>query len=251
MRVKLPTAAADPLPQTFSYHDTLMVSSADTEPSYTDDQDVVCWIAGAKDIYVYDVTSGGDFETRDLATDQTGINDAFGIAKIGDYVYAGGHDNSPVANYVIRYAYDDLAAGGTVMTVSGTAFGTTTPIERMITDGVSLWFNNEAGDTASSLHVFREYTISGTTLTSGSTVTCGATSANFADSVMDSDGNFFGMDSSEIIRRHDSSGTLQATLSNDIGGASNFAVSIEGTPYLTYGDATGNHVFRIKAPLQA
>lgn len=123
---------------------------------------------------------------------------------------------------VYRYTLTNIAAGGTLMTISGTAFGTSDAGSmRMISDtlGTTFYFNYQGGNSASA-HILSKYTLSGTTLTFSANVTCGSTSSNFTGGILfvDASGNIWGWSGSDaIIRKYNSSGTLQTTGANGMG----------------------------------
>jgi len=178
--------------------------------TFSDDVDYIVESigSGSTTFEVHDQTAGGDNENRDVTTEWATATSIIGTAKIGVYIYVGMTDASNNTR-VYRYAAQDLTSS-TQMTV--TTLGTTAAPTRMISDGTALYFNNDGGDTASSLHIFEKFTISGTTLTQAGKITCGATTAHFSSASADRKGNLYGYSSSDNkIRRHDSSGTLQAT----------------------------------------
>lgn len=216
-------------------------------PFYTDDRNVWIYTSSSTVMHLVNMASGGDVQTRTSTTDLSGA--AYnGFVKIGNYLYAMMyHGTTPK---VRRYSLTDLTTGDD-MTVSGTAIGVESP--RLYSDGTSLWINNTGGDTNATLHIFRNYTISGTTLTAGSTITCGSTSANFTQASMDSSGNFYGADASGKLYRHNSSGTLVKTGARNLGnsGNNNLYASIEGTPFMTTLDTDAKTLMVWKAPLIA
>ena len=81
-----------------------------------------------------------------------------GIAVVGSFVYV------VTGAYVTRFASTNIAAGGTAMTISGTA-PTGTSNQPMFTNGTDLIICNNASTT------WYRYTISGTTITNAATLT--------------------------------------------------------------------------------
>jgi len=226
--------------------------------NYSDDIRYIPTHNGGTFFLAYDLRAGGgNTHQRNATSDWADMDVIVGTAKIGDYLYVGMRDNGATEHRVYRYDADDISSGGTLMTVSGTALGNTTNITVMVCDGDSLWFNNEAGDTASSNHIFRKYTISGTTLTSSTTTTNGSTSANFAQAAMDHSGNFYGFNTGDSkARRYNTSGTLQDTQNNaytTVGNGFGLSHTFEGIPFMAFETgASGQEVIHfMRIPLLA
>ncbi len=200
---------------------------------YTDDPSYLAIYTSSAPtiIRVFDAAAGGDHTARDITLDQAGITSIKGTAKIGLFLYvkAQGAAN---ANYIIRYDAHNISAGGTVMTVAGaTSFGTQN--FTMVTDGVDLYFDRDAGNTVNDYEL-RKYTISGTTITSGTLITCGVSSANFVGVTMDRKTNFYGYNTGDFkFRRYDNTGTLQATMTTGLNSAiQDTWYSFSGIPYI-------------------
>ncbi len=216
------------------------------DPTYfTDDANIYMYQSGSDEFCVYDTSPGGDSQKRTITDDYTGSNGVKGGAKIGSYIYLClPHTTATVGCRVYRYAYNNLAAGGTQMTVSGTAFSADYGSgPRMLSDGTYLYIDGTGGTVVDTRHIFYKYSISGTTLTYVSTITCGSDNTYFDNSVMDRKGNFYGVTAAtQVIRRYDSTGTLQKTISlagNTTNPLDGF-ISIQGVPYwcaLYLGDA--------------
>jgi hypothetical protein len=218
---------------------------------YTDDPDWMAGWATGTILNVYDCTSGGDHESRNLTSDWASANQIRGVAKIGSYFYVCLADGITPENRVYRYAVGDLASGGTQMTET---LGNTAVVDRMCSDGTNLYFNSDGGDTASSRHIWEKFTISGTTLTSAGKTTCGSTDTYFGNSLIDESGNFYGYDvSNRLIRRYDTSGTLQATQSTAFNSTDgpNMHTHINGGLYITRHDTTTDMFSYTKIPLLA
>ena len=152
-------------------------------------------------------------QSRLVTTDWASADAVAGYVIIGAYLYLLLVDNAgSTERRVYRYLASDLSAGGTQMTIAGQAFATTATFS-MTSDGVSFYFNSDAGSSANK-HEIAKYSLSGTTLTYVSTTTCGSTSANFAYSFsVDSLGRYLGYDTGTIYL-HDSSGTLLYSVPN-------------------------------------
>jgi len=178
---------------------------------YSDTYDYIVMMSQPSDVqfHVLDLRAGGDKETHDITTEMGAATAIIGIAKIGIYLYVAAVDNDPTIN-VYRFAANDIAAGGTIMTES---IGTAVVVDQMICDGENLWFNNDGGDTAASRHIWEKYIISGTTLSADGKVTCGAVDGHFEFGQIDAVGNFYSFNTGtdDFFRRYNSSGTLQAT----------------------------------------
>jgi hypothetical protein len=143
----------------------------------------------------------------------------YNIAVYGNYLYALMVD-AGAAQRLYRYDKNDLSAGGTLMTISGQAFGTTTPTNRFTMDSSgNFYFTAQAGGSA-SLHIISKYSLSGTTLTFVSNTTCGSTSSD-AETLLkvDASGNIYlkNYSSGLATKKFNSSGTLVKTYPTLVG----------------------------------
>ena len=168
-------------------------------------------IQGTTVNYVNITVTGGP-QQRVITSDWASASTCNSIITLGAYVYMLFVDASN--NYrVYRYAYNAVSSGGTLMTISGQSFATTGGANvNMMTDGTYFYFNYKGGNSAND-YVISKYSLSGTTLTYVSDITCGA-AANVAQRILqvDSSTNIYVMSTTDnIIRKHNSSGTLQAT----------------------------------------
>lgn len=202
----------------------------------------------------FDMRSGGDTEQRDLTTDDATTTRIVGLVKIGSYVYAlCSNGTSDPYLKIWRFAANNLAGGGTLMTFSGTNIGgdaTASAECGLYTDGTNLYVSDTGGDTASTLHVFRKYSISGTTLTFVSDITCGSSSSYFGAASIDSSGNFYGNEqAAATFRRYNSSGALQATASYTLGYYAGMW-SFNGVVYAAWDQTASNLATFVKLPLQ-
>lgn len=215
---------------------------------YFSDENYYLTTAGSNGtaIGVADSRSGGDLQYAAITAAWADADATYGTAHIGSYLYVLLVDTGAPTMRVYRYNDNDL----TTATAMTDVLGTNTSNVSMYSDGVSLFINNSGGDTATSLHIFEEFSISGTTLTSQGTTTCGSTSADFTSAAMDGSGNFYGMDAARIIRRFNSSGTLQATSSTAMGPTvSDFGITIKGVPYVYYQVISPSLISFMKCPL--
>lgn len=230
--------------------DLRVVDDNNSSGLYTDDRNYLAFAGPPASsphiLHAIDMRSGGDLESRATTTDMAAADRINGVVKIGSYVYALLYDNGAPSLELWRYNANDLTTA-TQMTIAGTAFGAS--VFQVFSDGVNLYFQNGAGNSAGSDHVFSKYTISGTTATFDSTITCGAAATNFDSGVaVDGGGNFYGMTAAGVIKRYDSSGTLAATMTDVINNLKLGPV-IEGIPYLTYYDPTNFKNHFIRCPL--
>jgi hypothetical protein len=196
--------------------------------------------------------AGGDIEYRNTTSEQASSQQTCGLAHLGAYSYVAIYTTASAKLRVYRYADNDLASGGSLMTVSGGTLGDNgASAARMVCDGTNLYFNNTGGATNATDNVWHKYSVSGTTLTYVSSITCGATPADFQTSCgMDSSGNFYGLDASGTMRRFNSSGTLQATGTVDTQNTC-FLTTWEGKVYLQILDtAFGVIITNTMLPLQ-
>lgn len=148
----------------------------------------------------------------DATADYAGCDSAglYGSVLLGDYIYLLLKDTvtTPDTFKVFRYAKNDMAAGGTEMTIAGQAFVQRDSV-RMTSNGTDFFFSYDAG-TSANMYDIAKYSLSGTTLTYVSTVTCGSTAAdNFA---VKANGDIYILDYlPNQVWRYNSSGTLQWT----------------------------------------
>lgn len=187
---------------------------------------------------------GSQIQLRDITADWAAADEISGVALLGSYVYALYIDTGTSTQRVYRYDKTNLAAGGTLMTMSGQTFGTTGANVQMVVDPTGVfYFSSKAGNSASQ-HIISKYTLSGTTLTYSADTTCGATSANFDHFVwVDGSVNYFGHnDTDDLIRKYNVSGTLQSTslstyASNSVMVLQNTTVAVLQPVYV--GNSTG------------
>lgn len=157
-------------------------------------------------------------QTRDLTSDWADADEPVSAVVLGQYLYLLLIDNgtAPDTYRVYRYAVNNLAAGGTLMTFSGaTQLTTTNDAIVMTSDGTSFYFTFNAGNSANS-YVLAKYSLSGTTLTYVSSITCG--SSAITSIIVNSSGNIYAKQS-QTISKFNSSGILQYTTTNIIASA--------------------------------
>ncbi len=137
--------------------------------------------------------------------------------QVNSYVVTQGYlylllQDTAVNDYrVYRYDANNIASGGTLMTIAVQAFGTQN-LMVMASDGTDFFFNYLAGNSASDFDVSR-YTVSGTTLTWASDVALGAI-ANASDVfIVASSGNYYGLNvtGTREVKEFDPFGTLLNT----------------------------------------
>lgn len=144
---------------------------------------------------------------------------------LGAYIYMLMVDTgtAPDTHRVYRFAKNNLAAGGTLMSFAGAVTLATSNDEVMMScDGTNFYFNYQAGNSGND-YVIAKYTLSGTTLTYSSSITCGAVANTMRTFHVQADGDLMGMSSSDVkYRRYNSSGTLQATSAIVYGSAAQY-----------------------------
>ena len=185
------------------------VSGTNSIPCIFSDVGDLFNVISSVDMYLETTTL--PLQSRSITADWASANAIYSAVIIGLYLYVLVQDGSN--NYrVYRYAKANLAAGGTLMTISGQAFGTTGGTGLlMFTDGTTFYFSCKAGNSASK-HIISKYTLSGTTLTYTTDVTCGSISGNLDIPLADASGNIYGFNATDfIIRKYNSSGVLQLT----------------------------------------
>lgn len=169
------------------------------------------------------------FQSRALTSDWADVEGCMAVVVLGSYLYALliDADTSPDTYRVYRYDRTNLAAGGTLMTFSGgTGLTTTNSSLRMSSDGTYLYINFQAGNSAND-YALAKYSISGTTLTYVSTTTCGSTSGRFSKFHVRATNGDIIAHTSQVLRRYDSSGVLQATSPTY-----NYVNNVEGLIYM-------------------
>lgn len=166
---------------------------------------------------------------RNTTSDWASSAGVQGYVLMGDYLYLllakGG---SPLEQRLYRYDASDLSLGGTLMTISGQAFGIAGSFQ-MTSDGVYFYFSSDAGTTANDYEIAK-YSLSGTTLTYVSTTTCGSTPIQFASFAVDSSGQYIGYDT-QVLYVFDNTGTLTDTIPLTGGSASTSFLNWTNTIY--------------------
>ena len=166
---------------------------------------------------------------RNTTSDWASSAGVQGYVLMGDYLYLllakGG---SPLEQRLYRYDASDLSLGGTLMTISGQAFGIAGSFQ-MTSDGVYFYFSSDAGTTANDYEIAK-YSLSGTTLTYVSTTTCGSTPTQFASFTVDSSGQYIGYDT-QVLYVFDNTGTLTDTIPLTGGSASTSFLNWKNTIY--------------------
>jgi hypothetical protein len=155
---------------------------------------------------------------RNVTSDWADADTILSVVVLGDYIYVLIKETSATPDDLRVYRYTKSAIGaGSQITFSGATLTSTNDNPMMSTDGTNIYINYEAGASASA-HVISKFSVSETTFTFVSTITCGATSANLVRfHVRASDGNIIGASSADnLIRRYNTSGTLQSTSSYTI-----------------------------------
>lgn len=158
-------------------------------------------------------------EIRDTTADWASADNVISSVLIGSYIYVLLQDTgaAPDEYRVYRYAVNNLAAGGTLMTFSGAVTLTATNNDVIMTsDGTNFYFTFEAGNSANS-YVLAKYSLSGTTLTYVSSITCGSTAITWI--AVKANGNIYAKATNDVLK-YNSSGTLQTTLTGIIGSTS-------------------------------
>lgn len=176
------------------------------------------------------------FEARASTSDWASIDNIWGGVIIGNYAYVLFQDNTPAPDEwrIYRYNINDLSAGGTQCTFSGTAPTLTTNESlRMASDGQYLYLNYNGGNSANAW-VIAKYSVSGTVLTYYSSTTCGSATSGFNNSYAVLKGDlYYTIDTTNRnISKFDATGTLVYTDSaNTLTGAMEKFSNIENVLY--------------------
>ena len=180
-------------------------------------------------------------QRRTIATDWASAVVCFGMVLIGDYLYAFYLNSGTTQARVYRYDASNLAAGGTLMTISGQSFvGTGGLNVWMTSDGTHFYFTYKAGNSANS-YVLSKYSLSGTTLTYVSDITCGTAVASNAF-VVNTNGIYIFTDSDAKIRKYNTSGTIQYT-TPAFSALQGGMFSLYGNPYLGFKESATAYAF--------
>lgn len=202
--------ATDFVPSFLSPHregdSTTVISTDDFDylPSFTNGLTSIEAVGGAK-----------HYQIRNTASDWAAVNQPWGVIKNGQYVYAllEDTDTAPDTYRIYRYDKDDLSAGGTEMTFSGTAPDLTTDSTlKFACDGTNFYINYDGGNSANA-YVLAKYTVSGTVFTYVESITCGSATLGFNTSFQVlSDGSIYTIDqSTDSISKFTPTGTLVYT----------------------------------------
>jgi hypothetical protein len=152
------------------------------------------------------------FEELDITTVWANADGVESVVIKGSFVYVLMVDTgtAPDTHRVYRFAKQNLAGGGTLMTISGSfVIVTTNSTLRLTCDGTSFYINFKAGNTANDYDIAK-YSLSGTTLTYVSTTACGSTAGRLAAFHVRSNGQYIGTNSTNVYR-YNTAGTLQTT----------------------------------------
>jgi hypothetical protein len=229
-----PALASDVL-NTFKSFSTYYLSTSEHIISFCSDViGAYCQVVGGATILRFEGVEL-PVQTRTITADWAQADRCLSACLIGAYLYAVLLDDGTATARVYRYDKTNLAAGGTVMTTSGQAIGTTKGDWLMVADSNgAVYMTGKAGGSASN-HIISKYTISGTVLTWVSNTTCGSTSTNFERLLkVDASGNFYGWNYSvdNIPRKYNSSGTLVTTY---IGTTGDCSMCLADMVFIVYG----------------
>jgi hypothetical protein len=162
------------------------------------------------------IQAAGNAGLRTLTNPYTAANGVNGVAIIGSFVYVCYWKSSNTDIRIFRFTKNNLAAGGTLMTVSGASLNTGTHEGSVLmgSNGTNLYFTLGANQSGfANTYDVSSFSISGTTITYITTVACGSTSTVFGGNMAaDSSGNIYGLSSADgEVRKYNSSGVLQTT----------------------------------------
>ncbi|CAM5999300.1 unnamed protein product [Sphagnum balticum] len=159
-------------------------------------------------------SNGGNFafqnqtqniQIRNYLSDWSTATDLISYAFIGSFLYVQLTDGT---NYrVYEYSASNVSAGGTLCT--GITFGTQ-PGVTMACDGTYLYFNHNSGNSANDYEIDK-YSASTGVLTFVSTTNLGSTAGVAVVFLVDSSGNYYAFNTSNVVNQYNSSGTLQQT----------------------------------------
>lgn len=154
-------------------------------------------------------------QRRDVSSDWAAIDNIWGGVIKGNYVYILMQDTgaSPDEWQIWRYNINDLSAGGTICTFSGTAPDLTVDSNlRIASDFTHIYLNYNGGNSANA-YVLAKYAVSGTVLTYLNSVTCGSATLGFNQNfIVRRDGSVYTINTTDRnISKFDSSGTLVYT----------------------------------------
>lgn len=202
------------------------ISTTINDNFYTDDGNYLIYFQGASGpsttVRVIDITNN-HAESFTFTASWAQADYCNGAVKLGNYLYLCLHDSGATTTRIYRYAKNNLAAGGTLMTA---AFLGTTSNTEMTSNGTDFYFTHDGGDSANDWLILKA-TLSGTTLTEDSVITCGAATM-FSNGFGVNTTKIYGSDGTSLTS-FNMSGVLQAQ--KDRGATLNIFNS-EGTIYL-------------------
>jgi len=170
---------------------------------------------GGGGFFIVTTNSGGLMNDIDISSSTWADTDSEdgGWVILNNYMYGLLEDSgtSPDTFRVYRYSISNITAAGTLMTFSGaTTLAQSDSAIVMTSDGTNFYFSFEAGNSANQ-YVLAKYTLSGTTLTYDSSITLSDSATfNGGYTVDGNTGDIYTLNSG-VIKRYNSSGTLQET----------------------------------------
>lgn len=199
------------LPLTFFRTSSIVPSS--TINSYTDDFYYLPSLALTDRTIAISRKTG--IEMRETTSEWADTDRTYSAIKLGSYLYVLIEDTAatPDEFRIYRYSADNLAAGGTLMTFSGTLPDLTVDTSlHLACDGTYFYMTYDGGNSANAW-LIAKYSVSGTVFTYVSTITCGSATLGFATNLgVLSSGNIYTLDEgNDALSKFNSSGTLQYT----------------------------------------
>lgn len=160
---------------------------------YRDDESMINIWAFNSIINVF--SSGKNPQTRDLTVDfpVSFANDNIitSCISLNNYIYLLIHNTRSGVRTVARYNSNNISAGPTIITFSGTTIlvnatsPTSTPQIIMSSDGTYFYFNHNAGNSVSGDNIIAKYSLSGTTLSYVSSITLSGANTHVGNFLVD------------------------------------------------------------------
>ncbi len=192
-------------PKTF---DTSYLGNAQTVNSYSDEE---MYISKLSANFINLDLVGIPKQERDFSFDDPLASDMEGYVNLNGFFYVCLSTTTP-GNIVLRFASNNLAGGGTLMTISGQSLAQTGGPIRMTSDGTNFYFNYKAGNSANA-YIISKYTLSGTTLTYDSDITLDDVTDPTIGFAVLANGHIF-TQRSGIVTEYNATGTTITSKSN-------------------------------------
>lgn len=215
---------------------------------FTDDGSFFGADVASTDNEFYFYQQNGQPQYRAFSSETASTGKVYSCVKLGAYVYVLGVDDAPATDdvQVWRYSASDLTSSPTEITFSGAVTLTdTNSVLTMTSDGTDIYISYAAGSSANQYDIAK-YTISGSTFTYDSTITLAGTPTFDGPGTwcVTAAGNFYVINTSNVLIKYNSSGAIQWTSSTATwNSALTHGASYGGTLYLVEPAASAGETY--------